>query len=265
MTPSTDVVLLERVDTRILVATLNRPKAANAVNLDLACALENLADTLESETDIDAVVLTGAGKQFCSGGDVSVFASLLSPQSDPSALAALLDDLSRRVHGALLRIVEAGPLIVGAINGAATGAGLGLVCACDLAYAAPNASLRPGFSTLGLSPDTGTTYFIPRVLGPRAGLEFMLKGDPMSAERAMELGVYQELIGAEPADFLGEVLDRTRKLIGSGPACVRATRSLLQRSPGGTLAEQLKLEQGSLVRLAGEPQVRQRMTKLLSR
>jgi 2-(1,2-epoxy-1,2-dihydrophenyl)acetyl-CoA isomerase len=143
---------------------------------------------------------------------------------------------------------------VAAVNGPATGAGLGLVCACDVAYASPNATLRAGFSKLGLSPDSGTTYFVPRRVGLRQAMTFMLSGDAVRAPQGLGLGFFNELIEGDDAAFLPSVIERTMTLIASG-AAVRRTRALLRGSATATLADQLEQEQRSLVDLAGSDAV----------
>jgi len=253
----------EHAAERILVARLNRPAAANAIDAGMAVALEALASRVEGAKHIDALILTGNGRAFCSGGDVAVFRAQLVDESSTDALAVLLDQLATRVHGALLRLMNAGPLLIGAINGAVTGGGLGLVCICDLAYALPAATLRAGFSRLGLSPDSGTTWFLPRLLGHRGALEFLLSGEAMSAETAVARGVFREVLTVDETAFLPQVIERTHALIASGPA-VRATRALLRSTrEGSALAEQYQLEQRSLVEMSRQPAVLAHLRKVL--
>ncbi|HBO3353873.1 TPA: enoyl-CoA hydratase/isomerase family protein [Pseudomonas aeruginosa] len=250
MTPP--ILIEEFRDSRLLVATFNRPDRANSIDRDMANALLALAERVEQSPHIDAVILTGSGRIFCAGGDVSAFGQAL--RQSPDALPELLDELAVAVHGALLRLVEAGPLLVGAINGPATGAGMALACACDIAYARPGAVLRAGFSRLGLSPDSGSTHLLPRAIGYKRALEFLLSGSPMSAQQAHEFGIYSELLDLDQGAFLDEVHNRTLKLIASG-AAVRATRALLRASPDTPLEQQLDEERKRLVGLAGSPDV----------
>lgn len=240
-------------DGRILLARFNRPRAANGIDGPTADALLALADRVERDTRIEALVLTGTGKTFCSGGDVAMFAATLQAGAQP--LPALLDSMATRVHGALARLVNAGALIVGAINGPATGAGLGVVAACDFAYARPTATLRSGFARLGLSPDTGTTWFLPRRMGTRAALKFLLSTEPLSAATGRDLGLFDELIeAADESAFVEEVLARTAKLLLPTGA-TRATRRLVLGSATRSLHDQLREEQASLVALASTPAV----------
>ena len=254
----------QRRDGRILLATLNRPEAANGIDAAMAEALEALAEQVQhGSSEIDAVVLTGKGRVFCSGGDVGAFKQALSSADDGAAgLSALLNELATRVHSAIARLAEADPLLIAAVNGPATGAGLGLLCACDLAYANPKATLRAGFSRLNLSPDTGTTYFLPRIVGYRKALELLLRSDAVSAQSAFELGIFGEIIDAADDAFIEQVLERTRALIACGPAA-QATRRLLRQSAVTQLQDQLLSEQRSLVQLATTPQVTAHLRKAL--
>ncbi|MCL6691314.1 enoyl-CoA hydratase/isomerase family protein [Pseudomonas sp. R3.Fl] len=250
MTPA--ILIEESLDNRLLTATFNRPDKANSIDREMANALQALAERVEQSPHIDAVIFTGSGRIFCAGGDISAFGQAL--RQSPGALPELLNELATTVHGALLRLVEAGPLLVGAINGPATGAGMALACACDIAYARPGAVLRAGFSRLGLSPDSGSTHFLPRAIGYKRALEFLLSGAPMSALQAHEFGIYSELLDLDQDAFSDEVHNRTLQLIASG-AAVRATRNLLRASPDTPLEQQLDVERKRLVDLAGTPDV----------
>ena len=251
----------EYLDGRIALLTLNRPDAANAIDDEMATAIEAAVARITAAPHVEAVVLTGAGRIFCSGGDVGVFKAALS-NGDDGELARLLDRLATRIHGALEALVSAGPLLIAAVNGPATGAGLGLVCACDFAYAKPSATLRPGFSTLGLSPDTGTTQFLPRIVGARKALELLIRGDAITSDAATALGIYSEVIDGDDAAFIDSVLDRVKPLIASGRAACE-TRRLIRQTMAPGLHAQLAAEQASLVALAASPQVTGRLKKAL--
>ncbi len=256
------ILIEERHDARILVATFNRPDSANGIDRPMAQALLALAERVEQASHVDAVILTGAGRVFCAGGDVSAFGQALRESAD--ALPQLLDELALAVHGAMEKLLNAGPLLIGAINGPATGAGMALACACDIAWARPGATLRAGFSRLGLSPDSGSTHLLPRSIGYRQALEFLLSGAPMSAERARELGIYSEVLDLEQDAFVDEVCSRAITLLASG-AAVRATRSLLRASSRNSLEQQLDREREQLVALARTPAVKAGLARLLNK
>lgn len=263
MTPeATPLVLIdERLDGRVALLTLNRPDATNAIDDDMALAIEAAVARIAASPRIEAVVLTGAGRIFCSGGDVGVFKAALG-SGDDGELARLLDRLATRIHGALEALVNAGPLLIAAVNGPATGAGLGFVCACDFAYAKPSATLRPGFSKLGLSPDTGTTQFLPRIVGARKALELLIRGDAITPDAATALGIFNEVIAGDDAAFIDTVMERVRPLIASGRAACE-TRRLIRQTMAPALHAQLAAEQASLVGLAASPLVVGRLKKAL--
>lgn len=259
---SSNLVLIEEcLDGRVAVLTLNRPDATNAIDDDMALAIEAAVARITASLRIEAVVLTGAGRVFCSGGDVGVFKAALG-SGDDGELARLLDRLATRIHGALEALVNAGPLLIAAVNGPATGAGLGLICACDFAYAKPSATLRPGFSKLGLSPDTGTTQFLPRIVGARKALEILIRGDAITPEAATQLGIFNEVIDIDDAGFVDAVLERIKPLIASGRAACE-TRRLIRATMAPGLHAQLAAEQASLVALASSPLVTGRLKKAL--
>ncbi|QHS10303.1 enoyl-CoA hydratase/isomerase family protein [Sinimarinibacterium sp. NLF-5-8] len=256
------MLIEERTEQRLLIVTLNRPEAANAINTEMANALSALAARVEKSPCLDAVILTGQGRHFCSGGDIAAFGHALTQSQDGTALANLLSTLATTVHSALDRLVKAGPLLVAAINGSATGAGLGMLCACDLIYAKPGVKLRAGFSQLGLSPDTGTTWFLPRRVGRHRALALLLNKAPISVERALAIGLVDELLYGESALFLDKVIARTHQLIASGKA-VRHTRRLIHSSEQKTLSEHLQEEQSTLVNLATSPEVQAHLRAVL--
>jgi 2-(1,2-epoxy-1,2-dihydrophenyl)acetyl-CoA isomerase len=249
------LLLRSHFDGRVLVATLNRPAAGNAIDGAMADELNALATQLEHSPSIEAVILTGAGRVFCGGGDVAAFRASLEGGGETSeAFTQLLSDLSLHVHAALDRIIKAGPLLVAAVNGPATGAGLGLVCACDYAFARPSATLRAGFSRLGISPDSGTTYFLPRIIGYRKALDVLVGGEAVDAQSALALGIYNRLLDADDEQFLDQVIAATAKLMASGKA-LRETRRLLQISGQATLSAQLEHERLALIGLSRDARV----------
>lgn len=262
--PSEAPLLLEsRLDSRILIATLNRPAVANAIDASIAQELLALATRLEQSPAVEALILTGKGRVFCGGGDIVAFrASLEGEDETAEAFTQILSEWSLSVHAALERIIHSGPLLVAAVNGPATGAGVGLICACDYAFARPGATLRAGFSQLGISPDSSTTYFLPRIVGYRKALDVLIGGEPVDAESALSLGLYTRLLEPCEQPFLDQVVAETGKLIGAGKA-VRETRRLLQCSGQSTLRTQLEHERQALVGLSRDPGVVSHIRKVL--
>ena len=252
---ASSLVVEPRNDGRLLVVRMNRPDAANAFNQDMGDGLLRLADRLERSPEVDAVVITGEGRLFSGGGDLGAFRDALAADGpDSPAFTGLLRNLSHTIHGALARIVASGPLLVAAVNGPVAGAGVGLLCACDVAFARSSASLRAGFSSLGLTPDTGTTYYLPRIVGYRKALEILIGGALVDAHAAVALGIYNEVLEAPGPEFLELVVQRTDKLIAAG-RCARETRRLLRISQENCLQEQLDLERAAIVAMSQNPAV----------
>lgn len=253
----------ERDGGTILLVTLNRPDAGNAIDHELATGLVELADRVESAQGLSAVVLTGAGRMFCAGGDVRLFREELE-QSDSGALSEALDGLASQVHESIQRLAQSGVMLVAAVNGPATGAGVGLVSMCDLAYALPGATLRAGFSALGLSPDSGTTYYLPRILGYRKALEFLLSGESLAADMGCKLGLYNDVLeNGSPEAFVTSVLERVRTMLAAGPQAVTKTRQLLACSGASTIGDQLDREQAALVGIAATEDGQARVRSVL--
>ncbi len=253
----------EHDDGRIVVLTMNRPATLNAIDDAMALAIQAEARRLAQDTRVEAIVLTGAGRAFSSGGDLGGFKAAISAGGGGfGELPAFFDRLATRIHDSIELLIGAGPVLVAALNGSATGGGLGLALACDFAYAQPSSTLRPGFSRLGLSPDSGTTYQLARQIGYRRALDFFLRGEPLKAADALQLGLLNEIVDADGEAFVAQVLQRTRQLIACGRAA-RETRRLLRHSTQASLHEQLELEKASLIALAQTPDTTAALRKVL--
>lgn len=181
----------------IRTLTLNRPAVKNAMTpaiaLDLATAVET-ADPAE----VDAIVLTGEGDAFCSGGDINAMAERAWP---PAERARRIDDTFGRLAEAMF---EADVPIVGKINGDAVGAGLALAALCDFAYAVEDARFNAGFARVGLIPDTGGTFLLPALVGLRDAKRLALMADFIMAPEAADIGLINEAV---PADQLESRVD----------------------------------------------------------
>lgn len=222
----------------VLTITLNRPDVLNAFD----DAMHEGLRTALAEADDDAVravVITGAGRGFCVGQDVSAL-------TDPDAVGELL---RRRYHPNILTLRALRKPVIAAVNGAAAGAGLALAAACDVRICARTAVFVPAFVSIGLVPDSGATSFLTRILGPARALEWMSSGRRLSAEEALEWGLVSELVGidglAERAAALAD------ELSALPTAAVGLHKRLFDQAPANTLADQLELEASLQVEAAG--------------
>jgi len=197
--------------------TLNQPDKLNALSSEMLRELAQAVRTAERDDSIRAVVLTGAGRAFSSGADIGEF-QLGDGAPDPgSTLRTTINPLIARLH-ALEKPVLA------AVNGVAAGAGLSLALACDLRFAAESAQLVLAFSKIGLVPDAGLFYFLPRLVGPGKTLELAWTADPIGAREAYELGMLNGLVPA------GELLGRCQELAARLARGPYKTLALIKRA-----------------------------------
>lgn len=179
---------------------LHRPDAANALDLPLARALHAAVDRAGAEDGVRAVLVTGAGARFCAGGDVSSF--VVAP--DP---ASYLHELATEADAAVRALADLDKPVVAAVHGAVAGAGLGLMLSCDLVVADPATKFVFAYPGVGLTPDCGVSWLLPRAIGQQRALSFALGGRAVPADEALAWGLVTEL--ADP------VAARARELAGS--------------------------------------------------
>ena len=216
-TTTTSAPVLTDVHDGVQTVTLNQPAKFNALS---SAMLQNLGEVLRSverDDSVRALVLTGAGSAFSSGADLTEFTF-----GDGAPDAG--DVLRRRYSPLVTRLHAMEKPVLAAINGVAAGAGLSLALACDLRFAAESARLTVAFVRIGLVPDAGLMYFLPRLIGPAKTLELSWTGDPIGAQEAYELGVVNKVL---PDD---QVLGHTQELaarLANGP---RKTIALIKRA-----------------------------------
>ncbi|MDX6593798.1 MAG: 2-(1,2-epoxy,2-dihydrophenyl)acetyl-CoA isomerase [Gaiellales bacterium] len=219
-----------RRDGAVLTITLNRPEVLNALNEAMH---EGLAGALQQavEQDVRAVVITGAGRGFCVGADVSEL------PREPQAIGELLRS---RFNPNIRMICRLEKPVIAAVNGPAAGAGLALAMACDLRLAAESASFVPAFLGIGLVPDSGLTHTLPRVIGPAAAFEWLVSGRRMAAADAAERGLVSRVV---PDDELAAATTAlTDDLVRKPTVAVGLTKRLIGHAGEITLDEQLDLE-----------------------
>lgn len=201
--------------------TLNRPEAANAVDLAAARQWVSVLETIGADSSVRSVLVVGAGKRFCAGGDVRAMAGAADPADYVAELADTLD-------AALVTLGSLPVPVIAAVHGAVAGAGLGLMLACDLILAGAGTRFTAGYPGVGLSPDCGVSYHLPRAIGQQRALEFLLTGRVLSADEALSWGL---VTGVEPDD---QVHTRARELaqrLAAGPSrALGTTRRLVRQS-----------------------------------
>jgi len=223
-----------RVETAGAVATitLDRPDALNALTVPLKEELRAAFERLAADDAVRAIVLTGAGRAFCAGQD-------LRERLEPDALP--LQDEIRIHYNPLIRAMRTNPKpIVGAINGVAAGAGASLAFACDIRIAAEGASFLLAFGRVGLIPDSGATWLLPRLIGASKAAELALTSDPLSAADAERFGLVARVMPAE------QLIDEARALAGrladGAPLALALTKRALEIGWENDLEGQLAAE-----------------------
>lgn len=227
-------VLLVRREAGVAWLTLNRPDAGNAIDMALATALRDVALELEQDATVRCVVITGAGKVFCAGGDVPSFAAA------PEGPGAYLHKLAGTFHEAAVVLARMPKPVVTAINGAAAGAGMSLAIGADIALAGQKASFLPAYGAIGLTPDGGMTWSLPRLVGLRHAQEIILTNRRVGADDALGLGMVNRVV--EDGALLAEAAVLAERLAGGAVGAAAKVRSLLASSFETALPAQLDRE-----------------------
>jgi 2-(1,2-epoxy-1,2-dihydrophenyl)acetyl-CoA isomerase len=216
--PVEDTVLVELdPEAGVATVTLNRPDALNALTVPMKEALLAAFRRLERDRATRAVVLTGAGRAFCAGQD-------LRERLEPDA-APLGEELRER-YNPIIRAMRRMPKpIIGAINGAAAGAGASLAMACDIRIAADGATFALAFGRVGLVPDSGATWFLPRLVGATHAAELALLNDPVSAADAVRIGLVGRVVPA--ADLAADARAVAARLASGAPKAIGLTKQAL--------------------------------------
>jgi len=225
----------------IVTITLNRPEKLNAfaghMRRDLAEALEQAG----SDRDVRVVVITGAGRAFSAGGDVGSMAELME-REDAEEFARLLG-AARRVVTTIRQMTKP---VIAAINGPASGAGCNLALACDLRLAAASATFTQSFVRVGLHPDWGGTYFLPRLVSPNKACELFFLGDAIDAPEALRLGLVNRVV---PDDELaGETQKMAARLRNAPPDAIAMAKQAVYMGQSETLERMLQYETDAQLR-----------------
>jgi len=226
-----DTVLRATAD-GVLTLTLNRPEALNSFNVEMKEALLAAFKDATRDRAVRVVVLTGAGRAFSAGQD-------LKERQAPS-VADLGTELRQRYNPIVLAMRRLEKPVIGAINGVAAGAGISVALACDIRIAAENATFIEVFGRVGLVPDTGSTWFLPRLVGYAKAAEMMFTTDPVDATNAERIGLVNRVV---PADRLLEVTSTlASRLAQAAPLALALAKRALNRSLESGLDEALEYE-----------------------
>ena len=235
--------LVYKLQGNVGVITFNRPDAANAMSPLCAAELNQVSLEIEGDERVRAVVITGAGKMFCAGGDLGAF------KAAGEGARRLILQMTGDLHLGLSRLARNDAPVIAAVNGTAAGAGFSMVMFCDLAISAASAVYTMAYTRAGLSPDGSSTYYMPRKIGDRRTRELMLTNRVLSAAEALEWGVVNQVVEDD------EVLDASLKLaheLASGPTrAYGQVKSLLNTSFDNSLETQMELEARAIAQMVG--------------
>lgn len=238
----TDPVLLELSD-GVARIVLNRPDRGNAINQPMADALLDMALRCANDPDVRCVVLTGAGKMFCVGGDIADFAG------NSAGIAAFLSRLAGTLHQAMTILAAMNKPMICLVNGPAAGAGLSMAISGDMVLADPAAHFTAGYLGIGLTPDGGMTWLLPRLVGMRQAQDIILTNRRVDATEAAAIGLISRVVADTELEREGAEL--AARLASGAVASMGAARRLLHESFASGFASQMDRELSSIAR-AGE-------------
>lgn len=236
---------------------LNRPEQGNAINLDMAKALLHASIECDQNTDIHCVVLTGTGRFFCAGGDIDEFA-----QAD-TQIPAFLSELAGTLHLAISRFKRMQKPLLVAVNGTAAGAGMSLALIGDVVIAHENAQFTPAYGAIGLSPDAGLTWHLPKLVGLRKAQEILVLNQKITAQEAKNIGLITEVVTTE--QFEQRQTDLVKQLGQSALPAIANIRKLLLQSHQNSLETHLELEARAIADVSLGKPAKDRLNQFLQK
>jgi len=256
--PQLETLRLE-VDGEIGTLTLNRPDRLNAMSPELIGELVTAASWLADRAQLRALIVTGAGRAFSAGGDVTWFQRGL--EEADADLPAEVRRGADVLHQAIVDFRRIPYPVIAAVNGVAAGAGFSLALMCDTRIAASDAAFVCAYGRIGASPDGGMTYFLPRLVGPGRAIELLLNDPMLSADDALEMGIVAEVVpGGRLAD---RVREKAQKLAAKAPHYVRMSKLLISQSLDNSLADHLQLERHGIADSMRTEDLREGVTAFL--
>lgn len=224
--------ILFHIENNIAFITLNRPDKLNAFNREMALLLQNYLDEAASVKDIRCIYITGAGKGFSAGQDLAEVVDPEGPGMDKI--------LSEHYNPIIKKIRNIPKPVIAAVNGVAAGAGANIALACDIVVANTNASFIQAFSKIGLIPDSGGTYTLPRLIGMQRASALMMLGDKINAQEALQMGMLYKVYDNE--NFIGESTSLANTLATMPTKALAYIKHALNHSFLNSMEEQLDLE-----------------------
>jgi len=239
------------VDGALARLELARPDAAHAIDMRMARELRSAAIEIDRDPRVRALLIASNGKMFCAGGDLAHF------RAQGDALPAELREVTSHLHGAISLLARLRVPVVAAVNGPVAGAGIGLTCAADLVVAGASARFTLAYTRVGLAPDGGSSWFLPRLVGTRRALELMLCNRALGAAEALDWGIANEVV---PDDQLAERSLALARGLADGPTqAFPSVKRLLQSAWTESLEAQLDHESRAIADASASGDAREGM------
>jgi 2-(1,2-epoxy-1,2-dihydrophenyl)acetyl-CoA isomerase len=233
----------------ISTITLNRPKALNALDRNLTVGLRDAVFAAEQDPSVRCLVIRG-GEHFMAGGDLKWFDDLVRSRP-PAENRIQFEGFVHEVHALILSVRRMPKPVIAAVSGAAAGFGMSLMMACDLVIAADNAYFSLAYALIGASPDGGSTFALPRIVGAKKAMEIALLGERFDAATAERLGLVNRVV---PLAALDQETSKLAERLAAGPSAVYGrTKALLNGSLNASLESQLQREAEAFAQSASEP------------
>jgi 2-(1,2-epoxy-1,2-dihydrophenyl)acetyl-CoA isomerase len=231
------------VEGAVATIVFNRPQVLNALDADMIVALRDACERVRDDAAVRAVVLRGNGPAFVAGGDLVWFHANLT------SMPAMVPAMAGALHAAIRALRAAAKPVLASVHGAVAGAGMSLLAAADLAIAADGTRFSTAYSAIGTSPDGGSTWFLPRLLGARRAMELLMLSEPFDAPTALRMGLVNRVVaGVELEAETARLADR----LARGPTRAFAeTKALVNQAYETPLAAQLEAEAAAFARCAG--------------
>jgi enoyl-CoA hydratase/carnithine racemase len=237
---TTDVALLA-VEGPIATITLNRPASFNAIDLAIAKRLEQLAAEVEASDEIKVLVIEGAGRAFCAGGDLQTIGAATAADT----IAPVVGEMLHHYHAFITALQRMPKIVLASVHGSAAGAGLSLAFMADLCIATEDARFTPAYAKIGVSPDGGGTVGVTAAVGPRRALQIFLAEDSFSAAQAMQWGLVTKVVPA--SELKAATRELAHRLAQNPPAAIAATKMLVQRATTNPIERQLEAERDAII------------------
>jgi 2-(1,2-epoxy-1,2-dihydrophenyl)acetyl-CoA isomerase len=225
----------------VAVVTMNRPEALNALSLGLTRDLD-AAFRRAIEDKARAVVLTGTGRAFCSGGDLREMQLMWQREG---RIEAFMEEPLQALHDVILLIRETPIPFLAAVQGICAGAGTNFALACDIVFASAAASFNEAFVRIGLSPDCGGSFFLPRAVGEKLATEIFMTGETISAEKALAIGMINRVVSTE--NLMSEAMMMAQKLALAPTGSIGRIKRMMNAAFSNDLSQQLALEHESQI------------------